>query len=225
MIIGLAGRAQVGKNTTAQRIKHILEQEYPEIRYSEFAFADALKQSAAACLSISVEELEYLKLRPEARISVDLSGFEEPVYGSPGEIEHTKVNKIAFSGRKFLQVYGTEAHRDVFGQDIWTDIVMGKIYDLVEGSEVGHQNHVSVITDVRYDNEVEAIYDSYPYEGEIWHIDTRQMTFVEFRHPSEAGLSPDSFAHVVYNDIRDDDYESLDRQIHARLSVIFGSRV
>src|SRR5881394_3350138 len=101
MIIGLNGRMRSGKDTVA----HILTKHFSNIE--RVAFAGKLKQSAAASLGISVETLEDLKLREDVYIQV----VQDP-------------HIIDFNIRQYLQRYGTEAHRDVFGDDFWVEQVL-----------------------------------------------------------------------------------------------------
>jgi len=123
MIIGLNGRLKSGKDTTYGIIKEF----NPEaIRIS---FAEKLKTSAAASLGIDVDTLEDLKGR-------------EDLFFEMGD-------RHRFNIRQYLQWYGTEGHRDIFGDDFWVDQALPL--------DIYHDNKLFVVTDMRFPNEFERV--------------------------------------------------------------------
>jgi hypothetical protein len=128
MLIGFMGGLQSGKDTSFTLTKEI----FP--RAERIAFADIVKKSASAALGISLDTFEYLKTHPTARYSVD---------GVDGEVVSD------FHIREFIQRYGTEAHRDIFGEDFWVDLVLPKHFN--------HENRLVIITDVRFENEIDRV--------------------------------------------------------------------
>lgn len=135
MIIGLTGKRGAGKDIVAD----YLVGQYGFVRV---AFADPLKESVGALFGITREQIE--KWKNDRYVSVSVSvGFElEDGYQIPTAV---------LSFRKFLQRYGTEAHRQIFGDDFWIDQTFEHIRRLLrEGRDV-------IITDVRFDNEAEVI--------------------------------------------------------------------
>lgn len=145
-IIGLHGRAKAGKDTGCEVI--IEWAGARGVLAAREAFADRLKQSAAAAL-----------------------GFEGDREACVAYCNDLKVNGIIItdladgrnnqqSGREFLQLYGTEAHRDVFGKDFW----LAAVYD----SPTARDAELLVITDVRFPNEIESVQQR---GGEVWYID------------------------------------------------------
>ena len=124
-LIGLAGKAGAGKNTVGD----ILHQMY---NYTQLAFADALK---AQMVALDPWVAVYGD-RPYRLSELGLS-LEE------AKVKYPEV-------RRLLQRLGTEAGRDMFGQNIWVD----RAFETMDKSP---QNEW-VITDVRFRNEVEAIH-------------------------------------------------------------------
>ena len=132
MIVGLTGKKQHGKDTTGA----ILVNEHGFVRVS---FADALKQSAAALFGVPVETWDALKNRPDAIVTLNVGAYVG------GDV----LAKLTV--REFVQRYGTEAHRDVFGGDFWVNVVRDKVADLVK------QDESVVITDVRFAEEAALV--------------------------------------------------------------------
>lgn len=130
ILLGLTGYKGSGKDTVAAYL-------IKEYGFERKAFADKLKQSAAAIFGINPAEFETLKNNEYARVELR------------SRADDTE-EKIAFlSVREFLQRYGTESHRDVFGNNFWVDQIL----------PVGgyYADRDIVITDVRYYGEGERI--------------------------------------------------------------------
>ena len=127
MIIGIVGFINSGKGTVGD----ILVNEYD---FKKFAFADPLKDATAAIFGWdrallegdTKESREFREKRDEfwsARLGWDVTP------------------------RKALQRMGTEAGREVFGDDVWIAALEKRIHNLDK----------VVVTDVRFQNEIEAI--------------------------------------------------------------------
>lgn len=134
MLIGIAGKLKSGKDTTFNVIKELK----PEAE--KISFAAKLKESAAAVLDIDLESLEYLKNEEKIRYSPLTVGW------SGGSLPY---KAGSFNVRQFLQRYGAEAHRDVFGENFWVDQVIP--------SDLNHTNKFLVVTDMRFPNEVDRV--------------------------------------------------------------------
>lgn len=131
MLIGLNGRLKAGKDTTFG----IIQKLHPEAE--RVSFADKLYESAAAALGIGVEALRELKNDEEDAAIM--------LFGSGGNAFHS------LSFREYLQRYGTEAHRDVFGQEFWVDMALP--------ANLNHSDKLLVVTDMRFPNEAARVGD------------------------------------------------------------------
>lgn len=89
--------------------------------------------------------------------------------------------------RPMLQRFGTEVGREMFGQDFWVNLALERAYK--------HDN--VVFSDVRFQNEADAIYRDF---GSIWRIN-RAGTGPVNDHPSETEMdSYKRFDCVIDND-------------------------
>lgn len=163
MLIGLAGYARAGKNTVSAILDEYVVP-YPN-DFIEESFARRLKISAARALGIEVPDDDAIALMDQLKTDGSIAW-------SVGYDSDT------LSGRQYLQRYGTEAHRDVFGDDFWVEQVVPR------GFSAQHYNSVVVITDVRFENEAQAIRRE---GGVIWAID-RDEAKPAGDHPSEKPL-------------------------------------
>lgn len=170
-LIGLHGKGRSGKDTVYQMVAAFIRYR-PVVRD---AFADRLKDSAAAALDLPREQVERLK-----------------EFGSI-EIETGTPQRTVISGRSFLERYGTEAHRDIFGASFWVDQVMdAHRYRLL----LADGPPLTVITDVRYENEVEAIK---AHGGQVWKV-RRPGQELESGHATNQLLSDSLMDQVLWND-------------------------
>lgn len=129
-IIGINGLAGSGKNSIAK----IICNKYPN--WKEMAFADSLKDA----------------------VSVLFGWDKDIVYGKDGnlrkkrdEVDTFWAKELGIEGfnvRKALQLIGTDVFRNNFNDKFWLICLKKKIQD-----NVGH----TVITDVRFPNEMEMI--------------------------------------------------------------------
>lgn len=134
MLLGITGKLQSGKDSTFKIIKELK----PEAE--KISFAEKLKESAAAVLNIDLESLEYLKNEEKIRYTPMVIGWG----GGP-----LPYKSRSFNIREFLQRYGTEAHRNIFGEDFWVDQSLPDNLD--------HENRFLVVTDMRFPNEVDRV--------------------------------------------------------------------
>ena len=104
--------------------------------------------------------------------------------------------------RGLLQRFGTEAGRAIHGEDVWVDALFRTI-------ELGQR---VVITDVRFDNEAEAIAGWYGIVIEIRRPGCGPVN----GHASDAGISPDLIDFVVVND-------GTVADLHAKIREVVGS--
>jgi len=126
MLIGVNGIKGSGKDTVGQ---YLVE----NYGFKRLSFAQKLKDSAAALFDIEASEWEKLKDNDLVRIELWVNNRQ-----------HRTI-----SARYFLQLYGTESHRNIFGDDFWVDTLF-KDFDAWDGKNY-------VITDARFNNELKAI--------------------------------------------------------------------
>lgn len=196
-IIGLAGAAGSGKDTACGIALEWCRD--VGIVAERVAFADPLKVSAARALGFQgasalgspEETAECVAFCNDLKqsgvtIRVDLC---HPGTGWP-EPEPPSYEPLAeLSGRQFLQFYGTEAHRDVFGETFWSDALLNVI-------KQKEQEGVDVvfITDTRFENEGALVASL----GEVWRVNRPLEATVE-AHASETPLCDELVAVEINN--------------------------
>jgi hypothetical protein len=170
-VLGLTGPARSGKDTVAQ---FVLEEVPGAVRQG---FADKLKLSAA--------RIFYPDIDLDGALSF-CNTLKTEGWLTAGTVTHGETDDCALTGREFLQRYGTEAHRDVFGQDFWLDAV------LPDGRD---DCPLLVIPDVRFDNEAQRVRER---GGTLVHINRPEVQPVE-AHASEAGIPAAADDWVLHN--------------------------
>lgn len=185
MLIGLNGRKSAGKDTVYERTAHIMAD---VVEVERASFADLLYESAAAAVGVSVEFLRQVKNDPRFTVNVlDANGDN---YVAPRTI------------REYLQAYGTEAHRDVFGPDFWVEQLGPRLRD--------HKDRIVMVTDVRFPNEAEAVRAA---GGVVVEIVGPEGRVTADAHASEAPLPAGLVDVVIQNTVRDDNFRALDKII------------
>jgi len=202
LLVGLSGYAQAGKDTAARvLIEHF--------GFKRVAFADALRDVLYA-LNPMVDVIGADGM-PDGvwavQALVDQIGWEQAKASGPAWSE--------FTVRKLLQRLGTEAGRQVLGDNIWVDTAMRQVDGLMPG-EVKYGGRY-VITDVRFPNEYQAIKQR---GGQVWRI-VRPGTEPVNAHPSETALDRYSFDASFIND---GSILEFDRNVHRAMSIVFGER-
>lgn len=181
-IIAFTGRARAGKDTAARMTIEWVKEHGAEFVVRQ-GFADLLKLSAFRALGGS----------PSASIEQAID-FCNDLKAEGSEIRITiptpagsKKRTYTITGREFLQWYGTEAHREVFGAEFWVDA----LFDYVEAHEPDFGNDVLIIPDCRFNNEAAAVFEA--RGGDIWEV-TRPQHADELKsgleHVSETGIDP-----------------------------------
>jgi hypothetical protein len=193
MLIGLNGKKQAGKDTVHERIAKLYGDALPVERVS---FADLLYESAAAALGVTPGFLREWK-SDEGEAGIRLYDGRGQVY-------------CDFTFRQYLQWYGTEAHREVFGDNFWVEQARAKLAD--------HDGKIVVVTDVRFPNEAEAVFNA---GGRV--VTVRGPFEVEAAddgHASEAPLPSCQVDHVLMNVRRGDKFLALDTGIRALMETL-----
>lgn len=171
ILIGLNGYKGSGKDTAAGFIEQWGDKR--NLVTVKKAFADLLKLSAMRSLGMTTNLNDAITLADSLKRTgtIDVSIPEQSILQS-------------ISGREYLKWFGTEGHRDVFGEDFWVDQLLpakGWIYNFSYiGSDGRMQDpDIVVITDTRFANEARRIRRACGY---VWNIDR--------------GYNPDSDGHM-----------------------------
>jgi hypothetical protein len=218
-LIGLSGLARSGKDTAADKISVWCKKQ--GLTVARHGFADKLKESAAHALGVFEDEIDFCnKLKGDYE-----RGTVQVRMASVATGPNFLLKQI--TGREFLQYYGTEAHRNVFGSDFWVDALLpateGNYGTRFEeenifedsGSSAGSKNlpdwwkyfrigassvaDVCLITDCRFDNEAERIVQ---IGGEIWRVDRDGSGAGEagaVEHASEQNLPGELISLIIDN--------------------------
>lgn len=204
-LIGLHGRKRSGKDTAYQ----IIKDEYDGLLNVErVGFADKLKLSACRALGFDGTLEECLALCD--RLKED-GGKIFTYYDNDQAIPEG----FDITGREFLQRYGTEAHRDVFGDSFWIDAVLpdtGLTESALMTAMQARYPDVDVlcVTDVRFQNEAQRILD---LGGEIWWIDASyRLGGNQDLHPSERPLDPQFITDHIPNNGTVEEFEQKVRR-------------
>lgn len=146
MILGITGFKGVGKDTAADYL-------VAAHHYNKIAFADKLKEAVAALLNIDIDTINELK-----EVQTSWGGTKGEVSLRIYERDDGEPNEYNFTWREFLQRFGTEMGRNVFGHDFWVKLAFDKM---------AYTTDDWVISDVRFANEAEAIHRA---DGKILQI-------------------------------------------------------
>lgn len=183
-VIGLTGKAQVGKDTAARYLcsRH---------GFVQVNFADALRRMALAIDP-------YVFVTPQGR----------PIRYSEacGNLGYDQAKLVYPEMRRFLQVLGTEAVRDIVGRDTWLR--------LWEREATKHRK--VVVSDVRFENELELVCE---WGGVVARVESSVrggLSGANANHPSELPLPAH---HIITNDgTHEELYAQLDRLLEKERS-------
>lgn len=161
--IALCGVATCGKDTAAKGLT--------ERGWKRVSFADGLREFALAVDPI-------VDIPGAYRLSelVDTVGWDEAK-------RHAEV-------RRLLQVIGTDAGRNIVGENVWVDIAGDKIIDAMEAG------YGVVLTDCRFPNEVEMVRE---FGGYLVRIERPGVSAVN-GHVSETALDDIEPDYTIVND-------------------------
>jgi hypothetical protein len=214
MIIGFGGALGSGKDTAGRRLAQMVDM--PSVQIS---FAAKLKASVAALFDVPVGDFDRWKNDPSVKVFVsdgEYVAYEDDENHLTGPLVIRE-----FNWRQILQRYGTESHRDVFGQDFWVDQALNAATD---------PDVLYYVTDVRFDNEVDGVVrrggpvvqvltGNEPEIVERFMQDHEGVETVFYYdaetgdkiHPSE--VPPNGFTRTLMNDVRNDGFANLDKQL------------
>lgn len=166
LIIGMCGVAGSGKDSA---IEYLLSE--PKLFVQRMAFADPLKKIA-----------KIFGFTQEQLTKRDLKEAPDAFWG--------------ISPRKFLQMCGTEMFRNVWRQDVWTELAKKRIAELSKPIEVDIRfggppvmgtNRIIFVTDVRFHNEAKLIHD---LGGIVVRVDrVNNANAIDNKHASEKDIN------------------------------------
>ena len=190
-LLGLHGPKGVGKDTACGFVSEWASTR--GISVSRRGFADALKLSFARLFIPDIAPEEAVawcdELKQDSTLSVAWQRVDDAY------TETTITHRI--SGRQALQRFGTEGHRNVFGDDFWIDALLPVRDDWIKNFRpmLGPEPDIAVVTDVRFPNEAERIKE---LGGLIWRLEGR--TTSPDIHLSEMPLPPGYIDRTIVND-------------------------
>jgi hypothetical protein len=156
VILAFNGAKRSGKGTAAQLTADLLT-ERAYATSVQVGFADKLKLAAARALGYSNSQEHCIRLMDVAKEqwAIDIYNVEDRGRGGRGY--------KTITGRQYLQWFGTEVGRELFGEDFWIDQVLPSTarydeedksdrYDELVQAMYPDVDHV-LITDCRFPNE------------------------------------------------------------------------
>jgi hypothetical protein len=152
-LIGLTGRARVGKDTVAKFLAD-------EAMYKAISFAEPMRVFVCEIAGIPREQLD--------------------------EVKDSVIPWLGKSPRQMLQSLGTEWGREMVKQSIWIDVCMARASQLKR----------AVVTDVRFDDEAQAIHARGGKIVKVIRPDALEVS----SHISEMGISPWLVDDTIIND-------------------------
>lgn len=173
-VIGITGVAGSGKDTLSCMIQDKLFTVSGLIHNEIYSFADPLKIACSAMFDIPIDDF-YDRILKEK--TVDL--WDK-------------------SPRELLIYVGTTLMREQFDQDIWMKLAQKRIEKNIEN------NVVTILPDIRFDNEYELVRD---YDGHMIEIIRDTETVKGIDHYSEQGLTNAKIDITVINNWTLDELE------------------
>lgn len=177
-LIGLTGHKGAGKDATAKFLA--------PYNYVRVAFADPVREMALAIdpwIPVVIGDDGDVDFKATAQLRETPVGVMFPPVGTVLVRLSALVEKYGWDKvktipevRRLLQVIGTEAVRNIVGEDTWVNIAMRKIVEQLD------EGHNVVVTDVRFPNEAERIRE---VGGHIWRVVRAGQTSTD-GHVSEA---------------------------------------
>jgi hypothetical protein len=175
MLIGLSGYARSGKDTVAD---HLITQ----FGFAKYSFAAPMKEA-------------MYRLNP--KIGNEF-GYKDAVDHYGLDVAKTMFPEI----RRLLQVFGTEVGREMFGENFWVNLALGKV-----------RSFHAVVSDVRFPNEADAIRAK---GGQVWRVNRTGINPVTM-HSSEIALDDYPFDLTLIND---SSIEELHKKVEIGLTGI-----
>lgn len=180
-IIGLAGPAGSGKDTVADLLR-------THARFNKHAFADLLRAEVCDAFGIEPLLLTHRPTKEEPHNALALTKCKDHgfigalLYCSALEHEygtHSEILAAPRSPRQIMQWWGTEYRRQ-HDQGYWTGAVVASVNYACKNFLMHH-----VITDVRFENEAQAVRNM---GGVIWQV----------KRPGTGPITADDYTHATH---------------------------
>lgn len=177
VLIGLHGRLGSGKDTAFGYIHEWAAER--GVHAARRGFADMLKHSFARLFIEDCSIDEGVAWCDRIKFDGHLTIREERADNPTDPDSQLSALEHRITGRKALQRYGTEAHRQVFGEDFWVDALLPIGDSGLRGSPPAWEGNfhtplypaeaqqIACITDLRFENEARRIRE---LGGQIWKI-------------------------------------------------------
>lgn len=201
MLLGLNGQIGAGKDAVYERatvLSTALGVPVPE----RVAFADKLKLAAARALGVDVDTLESMKRDENARVKLERFRAETSEHpADPPNFMHS------ITVREYLQLFGTEVGREVFGDTFWVDQALAPDLD--------HTGRLIIVTDCRFPNEATRVKE---LGGLVVRVTNGPLNTEG--HASEQVLDADLIDFEIDNSIRGDNFTALDEAVWDTLELL-----
>ena len=201
MLIGINGFKGAGKDTVAAYL-------VKNHGFTRLAFADLLKLSVATLFNIPIDWIDTYKDEPNCYVAIGFKNDPAPSFnqieGQPSKMWSPMTEMTL---REFLKRYGTESHRDVFGDDFWIE----QLFKERMGSE-WHRGSRYCVSDARFENELRFIRD---LDG--FNVRVMRPGLTADEHRSEQIPSPDLIFTTIDNS---GDFHHLEEEVSIALNKI-----
>lgn len=174
--IGLFGKIGSGKTTTQNLIYNFLQTK-ENLIVESFNFSDSLKQ-------LCNEIFEYIP--------------EKAFFGSQKDKNENYSSYYNLSGRKIMQIIGTDVFRSLIDENYWVKISIMKLFKKYNEN----QTFVFICGDIRFENELNIIKK---FENNIIIKIERNFNDYQSTHISEELLSFFSYDFLITNNINNID--------------------
>jgi hypothetical protein len=212
-IIGISGKIGSGKDTVGQIIQILTHnpsfttegiKEHLKINATKYyvgnvwhikKFASKLKQIVALLTGCTVEDLESQEFK-QMKLSKDW-------WHNNGWADIPERELVPWTYRDLLQKLGTEVMRNKIHENVWVNALFADYLPPVslDRSDIKKEHPNWIITDMRFENEAEAIKKR---DGLLIRIE--RMGLSESNHPSETALDKYlEFDYTIYNNETIDD--------------------
>ncbi len=165
MIIGFMGKKSSGKNTAALIVRQLLNN---KIKVIETSFAYPLKNICSMLYDIP-KEIVFGSEEDKNKIWTTWSAVNKSIRD-----KYNKQETDPMDVRTLLQLIGTNIFRENLNPNIWTDICLRNISK--------NEQDITIITDVRFINEMKAIQKVH---GKVVRLFRHTECQNNITHPSE----------------------------------------